>query len=103
MVVAAFATRPDIFELAQKNTLGKLGVTFNKCRTVAASDVLLQAVTVLKQKGGSLPVVAADGTLYGNFSASDVAELFNQEQPNFTQTIGQFLESHSNRNVLKVP
>ena len=101
VIVAAFASRPDIQAAAAKHTLGALGVQFNKCRTIAANEVIASAVTTLKKFGGSLPVVAADGTLHGNFSASDVAELFNQEAPNFGQTVGEFLNSHPNKKVLQ--
>ncbi len=50
----------------------------------------------MKQNGGSLPIVTADtGVLVGNFSASDVAKLFDgQEKPNFATKLGAFLERY---------
>ncbi|KAL6069930.1 CBS domain-containing protein [Balamuthia mandrillaris] len=57
---------------------------------------LLDALKMLKEKGVSaLAVVEEDGTLAGNFSASDLKGLYQEQFPSLLLPVGDYLEKHS--------
>eukprot|EP00455_Lapot_gusevi_P051003 TRINITY_DN750_c0_g2_i1.p1 TRINITY_DN750_c0_g2~~TRINITY_DN750_c0_g2_i1.p1 ORF type:complete len:335 (-),score=41.84 TRINITY_DN750_c0_g2_i1:66-1040(-) len=82
-------------DFASRLTMSDVGFSYLfGGRVVADKAPLREAINLLKNHGGALPVTNHEGKLVANFSASDLTGIFEAEIPSFTQTVMEYLQMH---------
>jgi len=86
----------DLHHVCQKS-LTELGLSSTNVFSVTTEQTVLSALKVLDDKRVSaLAVVdATTGRLVGNFSASDLKGLYQEQFPSLLLSVGEYLEKHS--------
>ncbi len=104
-VVTELAKHLHMGELKElgNRSIASLGLGKQAVTTISDHDSVLQALHRLDHTGFSaLAVVHRNGRMCGNFSASDLRGLTQEQFPGFLRTVQDFLELHSPKSLAPV-
>lgn len=93
-LVAEHIPRGNLKILGEKS-IKEIGIGAGAPVTVKATETVLKALYSINHGISAVGITDTDGKLAGNFSATDIIGLYQEQFPDFLNTTQEFLEKHS--------